>query len=72
MRTYRLKFSDDGKGLAKEVEFDAFDAGRALLLAHEQACARWAELWCDGKKLCSLRCSSSGTWEISGARRAPR
>jgi len=68
--TYRLKFFDDGRGVAKEVEFDAFDAAEALIIAHGEASERSAELWCDGEKLCTIRRGSCGAWEIGGS--APR
>lgn len=44
MATYRLKFSDDGLGCAKEIEFDAHDAGSALAIAQGERFGRSAEL----------------------------
>lgn len=44
LHTYRLKFFDDAKGLAKDVEFDAYDAAQALIIAHKEARDRSAEL----------------------------
>ena len=67
LHTYRLKFFEDGRGVAKEVEFDAFDAAQALIIAHKEACERSAELWCDGAKLCTIRRDGSGTWKIGGS-----
>jgi hypothetical protein len=55
VETYSLKFTDDGLGLAKLVEFDAYDAGKALDIAHREAAGRAAELWREGEKLCTIR-----------------
>lgn len=55
MDTYSLRFSDDGVGLAKRVEFEALDAGMALRVAHKEAAGRAAELWHGRRKLCTLR-----------------
>lgn len=55
MATYRLKFSDDGIGSAREIEFDAHEAGSALAIAEEELFGRRAELWESERKLCTLR-----------------
>ena len=55
MDTYSLTFIDDGVGLAKRVEFEAYDASRALTLAHKEAAGRAAELWRGDRKLCTLK-----------------
>ncbi|GGC22083.1 hypothetical protein GCM10011371_07150 [Novosphingobium marinum] len=52
--TYRLVFVDDGDG-PKTVEFDATDAGSALVIAHEEAKRRSAELWRGDDKLCTIK-----------------
>jgi len=67
LHTYRLKFFDDDKGSAKEIEFDAFDAAQALIIAHNEASDRSAELWCDSEKLCTIRRRARGIWEIGGS-----
>lgn len=64
IHTYRLKFSDDGRGVPKDVEFEAPDAAMALLIAQREASNRSAELWCDGRRLCTIRRSNLGVWEI--------
>lgn len=55
MATYRLKFSDDELGSAKEIEFDAHDAGSALAVAQGERFGRRAELWESERRLCTLR-----------------
>ena len=55
METYCLMYADDGVGLAKRVEFEAYDPSTALALAHREAAGRAAELWCGPRKLCTLR-----------------
>lgn len=64
---FRLKFDPEGERPAKDVEFEAEDAARALIIAHREARRRSAELWRDGKKLCSIRRQSSEVWEIVSA-----
>lgn len=67
MNVFRLKFTDDGLGLAKEVEFTAVDPGRALTIAQYEARGRSAELWRDGARICTLRRSrgEADIWEIN-------
>lgn len=65
--TYRLKFMDDDRGVRKDVEFEAHDAAMALMIAHDEACNRSAELWCDGAKLCTIRRTDKDVWEISSS-----
>jgi hypothetical protein len=66
-QTYRLKFFDDAHGVAKDIEFEAKDASRALIIAHREARNRSAELWCDGRKTCTIRRLKADAWEISPA-----
>lgn len=68
--TYRLKYADDGFGVAKEIEFDAVDSGQALHLAQQERRGRSAELWHDGLRLCTLRRSQGAAdlWEINAGR----
>ena len=66
MHTYRLKFFDDARGVAKDIEFEAYDAARALIIAHKEASNRSAELWRDGEKICTIRRTDESVWEISG------
>jgi len=55
MAIYRLKFAEDGIGCEKAVEFHAEDASAALLISQNESPNRTAELWCDGKLLCTIR-----------------
>lgn len=55
MKIYTLKFSDDGHGVARRVEFRADDLTAALIIAHREASRRTAELWEGAKKLCNIR-----------------
>jgi hypothetical protein len=64
-RTFRLKFAADRRGPQKEVEFAAWDAATALLIAQKEASHRPAELWCDGRRLCTIMRTDYGIWEIS-------
>ena len=70
MHTYRLKLFDNRIGSAEAIEFDAEDAYKALVMAHEQTQHRQAELWCDGELLCVLKEAASGFWQIGSAQRA--
>jgi hypothetical protein len=69
LHTYRLKFMDDSRGLAKDIEFEASDAAHALIIAHKEASNRSAELWRDGKKVCTIRRIGEDIWEIGGVER---
>lgn len=64
---FRLKFDPEGERPAKDVEFEAEDAAQALIIAHREARKHSAELWRDGKKLCSIRRQTSEVWEIVSA-----
>lgn len=63
--SYCLKFADDGLGSRKELQFEAINASKALLVAQEEASNRRAELWCDGRKLCNISHTGAGVWEVS-------
>jgi hypothetical protein len=67
MNVFRLKFTDDGFGVAKDVEFRAPDAGRALAIAQGETRGRAAELWRDGEMVCTLRRNHGrgDFWEIN-------
>jgi len=64
IKTYRMKFMEDGRGPQKDVEFEAQDAATALAIAHKEASNRSAELWCDGRKLCTIKRTAEDYWEI--------
>ncbi len=55
MKIYTLRFSDDGEGVAKRLEFKAEDRTAALIVAHREAARRSAELWEGARKLCTVR-----------------
>lgn len=57
MKVYTLKFmhADRAANEADHVSFEAPDMIRALLVAHERASRRSAELWDDARKLCTIR-----------------
>lgn len=62
--TYRLKFVEEQNRAAAEMEFEAMDAYQAFVIAHREGRKGSAELWRDGKKLCSF-CEHAGSfWEI--------
>lgn len=64
---YRLKFHDNGADLGPEIEFEAPDAYRALVVAHDLAESRTADLWCDGTKICTIRRLVDEVWEVGPA-----
>ena len=55
MAHYSLIYRQDGRGPDKRFEFHGEDPVRALQIAHQQACDRAAELWKDGKLVCTIR-----------------
>ena len=63
--TYRLKFPDEDGRPAKDIEFHASDSSEALAIAQREARSRFAEMWCDGRKLCTIRRNAAGYWEVS-------
>lgn len=63
--TYRLVFLGDGSGIGNHVEFQAADAAKALIVAQHEATRRSAELWCDGRKLCTIERRGEGFWRIA-------
>lgn len=64
MHTYRLKFSDSMNRRIPDIEFEAEDAFGALTMAHEKARNASAELWQDGRKVCSIRRVGGELWEV--------
>jgi hypothetical protein len=69
MNTYSLRYTDDGIGRAKQVDFQAFDAATALIIAHREASDRSAELWCEDRKLCTIKRigTESDFWQVGPA-----
>lgn len=64
IKRYRITFLEDGRGSQKDVDFEAQDAATALVIAHKEASNRSAELWCDGRKLCTIKRAREDFWEI--------
>ena len=55
MAHYSLIYRRDGTLPDKRIEFHGEDPGRALQLVHKEACDGPAELWRDGKMICTIR-----------------
>ncbi len=55
MPVYQLHFDEDGVGLAQRLEFTASDSSEALIVAHQEARDRNAELWQNDTCLCHIR-----------------
>ena len=65
-RTYRLRLTEDGRGLAREVEFEAAGAGEALRLAQSVCGSREIELFEDDRRLARVkRAAHAGFWVVS-------
>jgi hypothetical protein len=67
MQTYVLKFAADGRGEPQRVVFEAETAAKALEIARCEAPGRAAELWEDGRKLCTIRRDPIGdadVWQV--------
>ncbi len=62
--TYRLKFFEEGDRPAKDIEFEAADAYQALVIARHEARRGVAELWRDGRRICTLCRLPGDCWEI--------
>ena len=63
---YRLKFSE-GDPPRADIEFHAYDAYKALVMAHDRARHCSAELWRDGHKLCTIRRVDGDVWQVGPA-----
>ncbi|WP_395396334.1 hypothetical protein WBP07_20760 (plasmid) [Novosphingobium sp. BL-8A] len=55
MNIYALRFSDDGQGVAKRLEFKADDLNAALVIARREAGRRNAELLKGTTRICTIR-----------------
>lgn len=64
MTLYILKFSDDDAGVGKRIEFDAANAGKALIVIAGEAPNRTAELWEGSRRICTIRRSETAAWSI--------
>lgn len=61
--TYRLRFTDLGRDLSRDIEFEAADDAGALAFVREAAFGRTAHLWRNGKPVARLRSSAAG-WSV--------
>lgn len=63
--TYRLVLDEDGRGVARTIEFEAMGAEGALFHAHRHCAGREAELFENGHSLGRLKNSSNyGFWVL--------
>ena len=63
--TYRLRLDEDGRGTARDIEFEASGADVALRMAHDMCAGRGVELYEDGRKLADLKLSRQAFWMVS-------
>ncbi|HLV07074.1 MAG TPA: hypothetical protein VKY80_05315 [Croceibacterium sp.] len=64
--TYRLVLAEDGRGVARAIEFEASGAESALHHAQQQCRGREAELFEGDRSLGRLRCvPHGGFWVLS-------
>lgn len=64
IRTFSLKFEDDGLGQPKRVDFDGEDPAAAFDIMSREHCRRRAKLY-EGKKLIgTLKRTDVDGWEI--------
>jgi hypothetical protein len=61
MRQYSLKYTDSKGDGASEALFEAHDLSEALIRAHEIPISWPADVWEDGKRICSLERNPVGT-----------
>src|SRR5690349_12028571 len=66
-KTYRLVLDDDGRGVARVIEFEASGADSALFQADRFCGGRTAELFEDGRSLGKLRNAANGGFWVLGA-----
>ncbi len=64
-QTYRLKFHNLGKDIARDMEFEASGIFAALQFAARETAGRTAELWLDGKLLCLVKSLGGEAWQLS-------
>ena len=64
-QTYQLILHEDGRGVARTIEFEASGAEAALYVAQQQCRGREAELMQEGRSLGRLKCDKGGHWVIS-------
>lgn len=69
MPHYMLSYAEDRFGSKADFEFDAPTASAALTVAHRQRAGRWADLFEDGRHLCTLERQGVGLgdiWKLAG------
>lgn len=64
MQTYKIVVPEDSIRESQVIEFEAEDAGEALIIAHREATERNAELWRDNQRLCTIRRDPSDLWKL--------
>lgn len=70
MTQYKLVFVARTDAPEKILQFQADDAGTALIVAHKEAANRSAVLWNEDRKLCTIRrqdVEGSDLWQVSAA-----
>ena len=71
--TYQLVLSEDGRGVARTIEFEASGPEAALFLAQRECGGREAELFEDERSLGRLKCDGNGGfWMLSPSAAPPR
>jgi hypothetical protein len=71
--SYQLVLSEDGRGVARTIEFEASGAEAALYVAERQCAGREAELFEDERSLGKLKCEGKGGfWMLSSSAASPR
>ncbi|QIQ88026.1 MAG: hypothetical protein G9473_00715 [Erythrobacter sp.] len=58
------KGRERGEPPPPDIEFQASNAYQALVIAHREGGGRSAELWRDGKRLCTISELAGSFWEI--------
>jgi len=64
MRTFRLSFDDDGKGLPKVIEFEGTGPDLVFPLLAKEQVRRRAILWEDDVRVGTLRRNHHDFWEF--------
>lgn len=65
MQTFKIVFQEDGRGVARTMEFEGQTAAAALSLLEREKDARQAELWTTDNKLADLVRDRSGVWLLN-------
>ena len=73
LHTYRLVLGDDGKGVARIIEFEAAGAEAALMAAQRMCGGREAEVFQDGRSLGLVKNDpDAGFWILKNKRETAR